>query len=323
MPSLTHKIIIFGAAGAVGRAAALEAESRGAQVTLAMRDINKPIPGLTPEIERQHNFKRIQADLSEPKSIQRAVSDSQATVAFTYILPSAQDGLLATFEAMKDAGITYVVLLSSYTIFQFGDAKSALEGSNAISVLHAKAELALAKSGLPYTALRPMYFASNIKTLEDWEAIGKGSLEMGYPDATFDYVAPEDVGAIAGARLVESPPSSGVHELPICGPELVPQRDAWSRISETLGITFTIKELDVEGLRGKFAKKGWPQPLVEANVVYVVNVARDPSYIYSMELYQEASTSHKKYTGREPTKFSTWVERHKDELLNDQGRVIG
>ncbi|KAJ4245984.1 hypothetical protein NW762_013728 [Fusarium torreyae] len=323
MPSSTPKIIIFGAAGAVGRAAALEAESRGAQVTLAMRDIDKPIPELIPEVEKQRNFKRIQADLSDPTSIQRAVSDSQATAAFTYILPSAQDGLLATFEAMKDAGITYVVLLSSYTIYQFGDAKSALEGSNAISALHAKAELALAKSGLPYTALRPMYFASNIKTLEDWEIIRNGSLEVGYPDAAFDYVAPEDVGTIAGARLVEPPPSSGVHEVPICGPELVVQRDAWGIVSKTLGISFKIEELDVEGLRGKFAKKGWPQPLVEANVVYVVNVARDPLYIYPTELYQEGSTSHKRYTGKEPTKFSTWVERHKDELLSGEGRVIG
>ncbi|KAF4968453.1 hypothetical protein FSARC_4147 [Fusarium sarcochroum] len=323
MSSVSPKIIIFGAAGAVGRTAALEAQSRGAQVTLAMRDVNKPIPDLAPEVEKQRNFKRIKADLADPTSIQQAVTESQATVAFTYILPSAQDGLLSTFEAMKNAGIKYVVLLSSYTIYQFGDAKSALEGSNAISVLHAKAELALAKSGLPYTALRPMYFASNIQTLEDWDAIMEGNLEMALPDAPFDYVAPEDIGAIAGARLVEPPPSSGVHELPICGPELLPQRDAWSSVSKALGIDLTITEIDVEGLRQKFAKKGWPEPLVEANVVYVVNVARDPSYIYPTERYQEGSTSHKRYTGREPTKFSTWVERHKDELLSGKGRVIG
>lgn len=87
------KAIIFGATGAVGRAADLEAQSRGAQVTLAMRNTKKPIPGFTPELEKKLSFTRVQADLSDPKSVQRAVSESGATVAFSYILFEAEDGL--------------------------------------------------------------------------------------------------------------------------------------------------------------------------------------------------------------------------------------
>ncbi|KAJ4050603.1 hypothetical protein NW761_005399 [Fusarium oxysporum] len=175
------KAIIFGATGAVGRAAVLEAQSRGAQVTLAMRNTKKPIPGFTPELEKKLSFTRVQADLSDPKSVQRAVPESGATVAFSYILFEAEDGLLETHKAMKRAEI--------------------------LNVVHGKAELALAESGLAYTAIHPAYFSRNIQMLEDWEEVKSGQLELAHPDAPFDYLAPEDVGALADARVAATPPS--------------------------------------------------------------------------------------------------------------------
>ena len=316
MSSTSARVIVFGASGAVGRAAAQEAQSRGAEVILAMRDTKKPIPGLTSETEIDGNFTRIQADLTNPDSIERAVAQSRATIAFTYTPHAAPEGLSTTFTAMKKGGISHVVLLSSYTIYEFGDAKGALNGTNMIATLHARAELALAETGLVYTALRPMYFASNIKLLEDWKNIKQGRLDLAFPEAPFDYLAPEDIGTVAGAVLVAPPPSSGAHLLPLCGPELLPQRKAWKLVGEGIGIDIAIHEIDEEGLRKKFSAKGWPEPLVEANVVYVVNNARDPTYLYPTKRYKEASTNFEKYTGKKQTKFGEWVRRHKDELLS-------
>ncbi|EGU81255.1 hypothetical protein FOPG_10831 [Fusarium oxysporum f. sp. conglutinans race 2 54008] len=201
------KAIIFGATGAVGRAAVLEAQSRGAQVTLAMRNTKKPIPGFTPELEKKLSFTRVQADLSDPKSVQRAVSESGATVAFSYILFEAEDGLLETHKAMKRVGITHAVLLSSCCVTENGGPKPSSEAAEILSVVHGKAELALAESGLAYTAIHLAYFSSNIQMLEDWEEVKLGQLELAHPDAPFDYLAPEDVGALADARVAATPPS--------------------------------------------------------------------------------------------------------------------
>ena len=54
-------VIVFGASGAVGSAAAIEARKRGAKVWLAMRDTSKTIQQLDEE-EEKGGYERVQAD---------------------------------------------------------------------------------------------------------------------------------------------------------------------------------------------------------------------------------------------------------------------
>ncbi|KAG5760947.1 hypothetical protein H9Q72_010932 [Fusarium xylarioides] len=308
------KAIIFGATGAVGRAAALEAQSRGAKVTLAMRNTKKPIPGFTPDLEKKLGFTRVQADLSDPKSIERAVSESGATVAFSYILFEAEDGLLETYKAMKRAGITHVVLLSSFCVTENGGAKPSSEAEEILAVVHGKAELALAESGIAYTVIRPAYFSSNIQMLEDWEEVKSGQLELAHPDAPFDYLAPEDVGALAGARVAAAPPS-GELIISQCGPELLSQRAAWKVVSEGLGMDISIREINSDEHREKLRSRGFPEPMVKSAVERLADLARDPASLYEPKTYKEASMNFRKYTGRQPTTFKAWVDKHREELL--------
>ncbi|KAM0346279.1 hypothetical protein ACHAPU_005706 [Fusarium lateritium] len=308
------KAIIFGATGAVGRAAALEAQARGAKVTLAMRNTKKPIPGLTPEIEQELGFTRVQADLSDPQSVERAVSESGATVAFSYILFDAEDGLLETYGAMKRAGITHVVLLSAFSITENGGAKQSSEADDVLAVAHGKAELALAESGVAHTIIRPAYFSSNIQMLEDWDDVKRGQLGILYPEAPFDYLAPEDVGTLAGARITEPAPSTGEMVITQCGPELLPQRKAWEIIGKGLGRDITVNEISSEEYRNKLEARGFPPPMINSTIERLAGLAQDPSKFYDPEVYKEASTNFKKYTGREPTTLASWVEKHKEEL---------
>ncbi|KAF9774555.1 hypothetical protein IL306_007419 [Fusarium sp. DS 682] len=309
------KAIIFGATGAVGRAAALEAQSRGAQVTLAMRNTRKPIPGFTPERERKRGFTHVQADLSDPKSVERAISGSGATVAFSYILFEAEDGLLKTYKAMKRAGITHVVLLSSFCVSENGGAKPSSEADEILAVVHGKAELALAESGIAYTVIRPAYFSSNIQMLEDWEEVKSGQLELAHPDAPFDYLAPEDVGALAGARIVEPPPTLGELIITQCGPELMSQRKAWKVVSEGLDLDIAIKEISSDEHSEKLRERGFPEPMIKSAVERLADLARDPTSLYKPDTYKEASMNFRKYTGRQPTTFAAWVGKHREELL--------
>lgn len=147
MVSSGEKVLVFGPTGAVGSTAALEAHRRGANVFLAMRDPKKPIKGL----DDSEGYTRIQADLSDPETVTKAIETSGAKTVFVYMIHESKDNMASTFRTMKDAGIQHVVLLSSFTIK--GAPEEEANMVNYIPRVHAQTEIALRDSGIPYTAV--------------------------------------------------------------------------------------------------------------------------------------------------------------------------
>ena len=154
MATRYEDVIVFGPTGAVGGAVASEAGKR-----LAMRDINKPIDAITSDQERDGNFTRVHADLSDPESVKQAVQRSGAKAAYVYLV-FVPGGLKGALQAMKDAGIEYVVFLSSFTIKKNTDVRD-IAPEAFIAYAHAQAEAVLEDIGMAHTALRPGSFASN------------------------------------------------------------------------------------------------------------------------------------------------------------------
>ncbi|KAL6355239.1 hypothetical protein LRP88_11488 [Fusarium phalaenopsidis] len=259
---MSPRVIIFGASGAVARAAAFEAQKRGATVFLAMRDTNKAIPGLTPEIEQERGFKRVKADLSDPKSVQDAISQSGATAAFTYIVHAVQDGLRATFDAMKKAGISHV---------------------------------------LRFHSCGPRQEAEGVK---------KGEVKLLRLEAVSDYIAPEDIGSVCGVKLVEHEAESEI--VPLCGPDLLTQKEAWEIVAQAIGRDLTITEISEKEF---IAKKEEIRPSFIAHALAEYFLGDDKAR-YPADRYREASANIKKYTGRDPIKLSTWIKAHKKEVFN-------
>jgi uncharacterized protein YbjT (DUF2867 family) len=142
-----EKVLVFGPTGAVGSAAAIEAHRRGANVILAMRDPKKPIKGL----DDSEDYTRIQADLSDPETVAKAIETSGAKTAFVYMIHGSKDNMASTFRTMKEAGIQHIVLLSSFTIK--GAPEEEANMVNYIPRVHAQTEIALRDSGISYTAV--------------------------------------------------------------------------------------------------------------------------------------------------------------------------
>ncbi|KAF2821224.1 NAD(P)-binding protein, partial [Ophiobolus disseminans] len=182
-------ILIFGPTGAVGRAAAIEAHRRGAHIWLAMRDTSKAIPGLDDSDPR---YTRLYADLSEPSTVRSAVEESGATSAFVYTLFSSPDAMASSFAALKAGGITYVVLLSSFLVQ--GLASDEKNMQSFLPRVHSSTESALYVSAIPYAALRPWYFNSNVL----WYTAGikNSAVDLLYPELKHDYLAPSDIGIV-------------------------------------------------------------------------------------------------------------------------------
>ena len=99
-------VIVFGPTGKVGSQVALHVALAGHKAVLAMRDPSKSIPLLESD---SNNYTRVKADLSDPASVSAAVKETEAKSAFVYVPPGTRDGLRATLEALKDAGIDFVV----------------------------------------------------------------------------------------------------------------------------------------------------------------------------------------------------------------------
>ncbi|KAF2268166.1 NAD(P)-binding protein [Lojkania enalia] len=300
-------VLVFGPTGQVGSAAALEAGKRGAKVWLAMRDPSKTIKGISKADEVKYGFERIKADLSDPSSLTEAVALSGAKTAFVYVLHDAQDAMKASFQALEAAGITYIALLSSYSVRGAASDESNI-GSDFVQRVHASAEIALEDVGIPFAALRAAYFDSNL----NWYAMDLQSAEIQvlHPQVQLDYLAPEDVGAVAGALIVtpDVSPDSPSKIVYICGPDLMTSYDAWEVVGKVFGRRYPVKSITEQ----QFIEKNSFLP--EGFVVTMVNGLRKmlpPATWYPKELHDEAVGNIRKYAGREPISYESWLEANK------------
>jgi len=303
---MASPILVFGPTGAVGRAAAIEAHRRGAKVYLAMRDTKKELKGINEE-GNEDRFIRVQADLTKPETIKEAVKTSGAKKAFVYIVFESKDHMRSAFDALKEAGVSYVVLLSSYTVQD--PPSSDVNKKEMIGAIHAQAEVALQESGLEYTAVRPAYFNSNV--FWEHQEIKKGEAELLYPNVRFDYLAPSDIGVVCGSLLAE--PRFQKEAGPsfyLCGPDLLTQREAMETIGKALGKELKIKEVDEERWFQKL--QHMPQPLLES-LAKSLKESDEGKDTYS-NIYEQAVNNIRKYAEREPTKLEDWIKEHKAGL---------
>ncbi|KAJ5903257.1 hypothetical protein N7504_005640 [Penicillium tannophilum] len=237
--------IIFGPTGQVGSATARAVRKLGANVVLALRDPKKPIPGLTPEQEEVGEYRRIQADLTKPETIEAAVRANDAKRAFIYLAHGSPDHMRQTIESLKASGVEFVVFLSSVSVQ--GDIRK-VPPEEYIPYAHAQVEVNLDEvfGDGGYVAVRPGYFNTNASW---WRGmIQEGDVRLAYPDAKFDWISPEDIGKVAGTVLVKGAQETEGTEEPtaitLCGPKLMSQRDAVNIFGDALGKKITVTELD-------------------------------------------------------------------------------
>lgn len=244
-------VIVFGPTGHVGSAAACDAHQLGSKVVLALRDPQKPIPGLSPDQEGAGGFERVQADLTKPESIRAAVRMTGAKHAFIYLVFGTTDHMRSTIEELKAAGIEFVVFLSSISVQ--GDIRK-IPPASFIPYAHSQVEINLEEvfGTDGYVAIRPGCFNTNA----GWwtNMIHEGEVKMAYPDAKLDWTSPDDIGKAAGMLLNRGMQATEGAEqrnsIPLCGPKLVSQRDAVGIFSRAVGKDVKVTEVDEqEGLK--------------------------------------------------------------------------
>ncbi|CAG8397764.1 unnamed protein product [Penicillium salamii] len=293
-----RNVIVFGATGDVGSAAALQAHQEDAKVSLAVRDTAKPIPKLDGV-----QFDKISADLTEPESVQAAVRQSGATVAFIYVVGDGQ--MQDSLQALKEGGVQSVVLLSSFTVS--GDIR-ATPSSDFIAYRHAQVEVQLEEVfGIEsFVAIRPAYFSSN--SLNSKRGILEGDVELPNPDAEFDWISPDDVGRVSGKILAHG---ATEHVVGIVGREKLALKDAMGVISGVLGKSIKITKIGEQEAVNQLCEVGIPTPFA---AWMVHDAVHDAGKSLRADEYQNASKSVLKYTGKAPTSLKQWVEKNRQRF---------
>ncbi|KAH5031140.1 hypothetical protein HBI74_086920 [Parastagonospora nodorum] len=299
-------VIIFGPTGQVGSIAAHAAAEQGAKVWLAMRDTSKKIPSLA---EDSGAFHRVQADLQKPETVLQAVQTSGARRAFIYLVHGAPDHMRAAIEALKAAGISFVVFLSSFTIPTKHELR-AIPSAELIPHAHAQVEANLDDVFGPdgYVAVRPGCFVTNL--LSDKAGLASGRVVL--YGATFlqDNIAPADIGRVAGSILV-SGPRNGQKKVYLYGPEILSIYDSTVRIGRVLGKELEITALGPEEGYKRYIGLGMPEHFAKYMVDVLGTKGRDKGDGEIFPHYEEGVRNVELYTGRPATSLEDWVRENK------------
>lgn len=313
----TTKIIVFGASGRVGSATARAVQQNGAKTFLALRNLQKPILGLSGEEEQEAGFERVEADLTDPESVQAAVTRTGAKRAFLYAVRGSPDHMRSTITALKSAGIEFVVFLSSFAIR--GDTRS-VPASEFIPFFHAQIEINLEEifGAHGYLAVRPAYFANN--SLRWKGMVRAGEVKIIYPDTKFDWISPRDIGNVCGTLLTAERPIIDGPDGPknfvfLVGPEVMSLREGVGVIGRVIGKDIRVTELDEEqGLEVFVKEEGMAEPVARQLIKAFGAMAERKHYFFQDPDYDQIASNIEKYTGRRPTRFQEWVEENKQEF---------
>jgi uncharacterized protein YbjT (DUF2867 family) len=311
------KTIVFGPTGRVGSAASRAARKEGVDVVLAMRDSKKSIPSLTTEEESQGGYERVEADLTNPKTVQAAVEKTAAKRAFIYIAWESQDGMKGSVAALKSAGIEFVVLLSSWSVE--GDIR-AIQPDDFVGWVHAQVEISLLDVFGPggYVAIRPAWFASNSFWYKN--QIPSGEVKLAYPEPEYDWVSPDDIGALAGKCLVQGPKILDITDesnvVFLAGPERLSQRDAIGIISKVIGKHVKVTRVDEsEGLAVFVKTTGMPETLAQQLLEGQKLLDEvEGAAIFHRHRYPAASSNIQRHLARPPIRFPEWVKTNRQEF---------
>ncbi|KAM7189031.1 hypothetical protein V8F20_010334 [Naviculisporaceae sp. PSN 640] len=321
------KVIVFGPTGGVGLPTALSAAESGAKVYLGMRDPTKPLIPLGSKDpipaseEASLGFERVKADFTDPSSVESAIRTTGAKHAFVYLVAMSPDVLASTKEsikAMKNAGVEFVVFLSTASII-VDDIRS-IPPTELIPHAHAKVEIALEETFGEgnFAAMRPAYFASNIFWWKNM--VANGEIIATGTEVKFDWIVPDDTGRLSGLILAQGKAAFNgtTKKSPVFlhGPKMISLKEAIRSLSQVLGKEIKVTDVELEeAIRGMVDINGLPEYLARTVVTMVHEQSKKPnsegSSLYLGAYYEEGKKNFELYTGRKPTELVDWLEKIK------------
>jgi uncharacterized protein YbjT (DUF2867 family) len=278
-------IAVLGATGNVGQELVDQLCAAGERVRITTRDERKAA-------RWAGRVECVVGDLSDPRVRSRALEGTERLFAFPFIeQPEIHDALV---EAAKRARVRQIVALSSI-------------GATApvpIGRLHREREEVIERSGLPWTFLRPSYFASN--TLRWAPSIKReGRVVTPIPEGKMDLIAPRDIAAVAKLALVEPGHEGNIYAL--TGAERLRTKEQIEILSRVIAKPIACVEVSIDAAADGLRKQGRPAWLVESLVAMWTQVRAGGD--------DQRTDTFAKLTGRAPQRFETWCVAHREAFM--------
>jgi uncharacterized protein YbjT (DUF2867 family) len=275
--------VVFGGRGNVGRHVAAGLHAAGEQVRVTSRN---------PEAVPFPPWAQVTAaDLERPETLPIALAG--AGNVFLYAKPNGIEGFV---EAARSAGVRHVVLLSSAAVI------NADAGDNPIARQHRAAELAIERSGLDWTFIRPGMFATNTRWWWTDSIRTQSVVRLPYPDAQTAPVHEKDMAALAVTALTE--PGHGHQAYTVYGPQSLTLRDQAGYIGDAIGREIRLEVISPEQARAELGKT---MPPIGAEAILRAWAAGNgiPARI---------SVIVEKITGSPAHTFAQWAVDHADDF---------
>jgi len=290
---MSEPILIFGVTGRVGGELFRQLRTiNNIKAIGAVRNLSKA--KLLPELK---NADLIEADLSNPSSINKAITTTNAKKVFLYAAQgNVSPGMSDTINALKSNGISHVVFLSSWTVLK----PEYIEIKDAITMNHYLIEENIKKSGMIYTFIRGGYFASN--ALHFWaKEINTGAIHVHNIDIKHTCIAEEDMASLATVALTSNRLNN--QAVSAVGAEKLSARQQIEIISKIINKPLKIIPITEQQFHENV--KFLPVPFQDS----LYRIGTDPD-----ENKEGNGDLQRNILGRSPMTFEEYVTKHIEEL---------
>jgi NAD(P)H dehydrogenase (quinone) len=296
------KIIVTGASGAFGRAAAESLLERCAAEDLIF--LSRTTETLADFAERGASVRR--ADFDDPASLLPAMEGGERMLLIsTTRVGSRVEQHTAAVEAAKAAGVKHVVYTSI-----LGSGKP---GNPSVEQFdHLATERMIEASGLAYTHLRNSLYAEAVATAMAIPALAAGHKPENAGRGRVPIVSRDDCVAIAVGVLTQEGHENTAYN--VTGPELWALPDAMALVSEMAGKPIVIEEVDDEGMYAYFDSLGVARTASDVIPDGPIPWASEGMVTFGQSIREGfmdvASDDVERITGRPPRTLRSVLEQH-------------
>ncbi|MER6947534.1 NmrA family NAD(P)-binding protein [Nonomuraea sp. NPDC000554] len=274
------KILVTGATGSVGRHVVSSLAEAGLEVRALVRDPGRAALPEGVEVAR--------GDLSSPSTLEPALRDVESVYLMWPRLP-------------VQPGVVDAIARHARRVVYLSTDVPDLEDGEQPTIFHQEIERQIRKSGLRWTFLRPIDFATN--TLGWADQVRQGVVRWPYGQASRSLIHERDIAAVAVHVLTSAGHDRAGYVL--TGPESLTHAEQVRIIGEAIG-----REVRWEDLPPETAREQLTAAWGDAEFV----AARLKAWAGFVDSPERVTDTVERLLGRPARTFRSWAEEHADDF---------